>query len=139
MFSAVPCSSCGFTLWHPLLTADLLQVGLYDDRRYPGHLLAMPTEHYVHLEEVPAAEAARMLWSLQDLMGRLRAGLGAERVVFSAPEDEVPHLHFHLVPLPSVEEAPGELPPWALAGSPEELWPEQLEATLQKLRLTFNC
>lgn len=68
-----------------------------------GHLLLIPRKHYATLDEMPAAEAAEMLRHLPGLVAAVRSAAAAEGVNVlqnngAAARQEVPHVHFHIIP-----------------------------------------
>ena len=68
-----------------------------------GHLLVVPLNHYAHLSEMPAGEAAALAAHLPRLGRALRAATGAAGYNLLCNEgrvagQEVMHVHFHLIP-----------------------------------------
>ena len=68
-----------------------------------GHTLLIPKNHYVTLDEMPADEAGAMLRHLPVLVRAVQAATGCEGVNVlqnngKAAHQEVPHVHFHIIP-----------------------------------------
>ncbi|HUU22504.1 MAG TPA: HIT family protein [Phycisphaerae bacterium] len=68
-----------------------------------GHVLLVPREHYVTLEEMPAAVAAGMLAHLPALAAAVRKATGCQgyNVLQNngiVAHQVVPHVHFHIIP-----------------------------------------
>jgi len=68
-----------------------------------GHVLLIPRAHYVTLDEMPAAEAAAVLRHLPALVKAVKAATGRPGVNVlqnngKAAHQEVPHVHFHVIP-----------------------------------------
>lgn len=68
-----------------------------------GHVLLISKEHFVTLDQMPADTAARVLRCLPALVRAVQGAVGAEGVNVlqnngKAAHQEVPHVHFHLIP-----------------------------------------
>lgn len=110
MHYSVPCAECEFELWLPVCSNDVIQVGLYDDGRFPGRLLVMLTDHYDHLEDVPAELAARFTWSLQRVSASMKRTLAVDRINLAILGNAVPHVHAHLIPRRATDPLPHKSP-----------------------------
>lgn len=69
----------------------------------PGHTLVIPKQHYQNLEEIPEAELQFLILAVKKIGASLKAKLKIEGYAVSANNDpsagqEVPHLHFHIIP-----------------------------------------
>jgi histidine triad (HIT) family protein len=68
-----------------------------------GHVLLIPKEHYATLDQMPAEEAGEMLRHLPGLVRAVQSVTGCEGVNVlqnngKAAHQEVPHVHFHIIP-----------------------------------------
>jgi histidine triad (HIT) family protein len=68
-----------------------------------GHTLLIPRNHYRTLDEMPPDEAAAMLRHLPSLVRAVQAATGAGGLNVlqnngKLAHQEVPHVHFHLIP-----------------------------------------
>ena len=68
-----------------------------------GHVLLIPRDHYVTLDEMPADVAAAMLAHLPALAKAVRAATGCDGynvLQNNGPvaHQVVPHVHFHIIP-----------------------------------------
>lgn len=68
-----------------------------------GHALVIPKRHAVKLEDLSAAEAQAVMLAIHRLAPRLEEAVGAPATTIALHNgkeagQEVPHLHFHLVP-----------------------------------------
>ena len=68
-----------------------------------GHLLVIPKEHYGRLDEMPAELAGRVLAHLPRLSRAVSQATGAAGFNILQNNDkvaqqEVPHVHFHIIP-----------------------------------------
>ena len=73
-----------------------------------GHLLVEPKRHILDLSEMNETEAEALGTFFVRATAALKKGLGAEHVYVFRINDQVPHLHFHLVP--------------RYKGTPKEFW-----------------
>lgn len=69
----------------------------------PGHLLVVPTEHYETLAEVPPSLLAEVTTELPRLARALLEAVQASALNLTCNSgkdsgQEIPHLHFHLIP-----------------------------------------
>ncbi len=68
-----------------------------------GHVLLIPSEHYVTLDEMPADAAAAMLRHLPALTRAVQTAIGCEGVNVlqnngAIAHQVVQHVHFHIIP-----------------------------------------
>lgn len=68
-----------------------------------GHVLLIPTRHYVTLDQMPADEAAALLKHLPALVRAVQDATKCEGVNVlqnngAAAHQEVQHVHFHIIP-----------------------------------------
>jgi len=68
-----------------------------------GHVLLIPREHYQTLDQMPPDVAGRLLGRLPALVKAAAEAAGAEGVNVlqnngKAASQEVPHVHFHVIP-----------------------------------------
>lgn len=82
-----------------------------------GHVLLIPKERYVWMQDVPDALLGTLYCRAKKLMIALKNTLGSDYIQLSVVGKDVPHFHIHLIPrmlqdnLHSVEKikyAPGE-------------------------------
>jgi histidine triad (HIT) family protein len=65
----------------------------------PGHTQIITKRHVQTFEDLPAADAARLLTLGQQLARRMKAVYGVERVAFLFTGGDVAHVHAHVVPM----------------------------------------
>lgn len=98
---------------------------------HPGHALVIPKKHAANLEEIEEADLQKLIVVVKTVGGLLKEKLGYAGYNVNISNDpvagqEVPHLHFHLVP--------------RLAGDGLMLWPHsqyaagEAEEILRKLK-----
>ncbi len=69
----------------------------------PGHTLVIPKKHYSNLEEIPVSELEFLIRTVKKVGRLLKDKLGAPSYNIIENNDpiagqEIPHLHFHLIP-----------------------------------------
>lgn len=132
-----PCKDCGFELWHPLWSNPIVQVGLYDDARFPGRMIVMLNEHYDHFDEVPESLTANFMWELQCISRVARSVLAAERINMSILGNAVSHVHAHLIPRRATDPLPYSAP-WSDPRPRATLEIEALEQLTLKLSTALH-
>jgi histidine triad (HIT) family protein len=68
-----------------------------------GHLLVIPKKHYDPVTDTPDAVLCHLIKLCKQMAAALKTGLGAEGVNImqnngACAGQEVPHLHFHVIP-----------------------------------------
>ena len=63
-----------------------------------GHLLLIPKEHYVWMQDVPDELLSLLFIQTKKLMQALIAALSCDYVQVSIVGKDVPHFHIHLIP-----------------------------------------
>jgi len=96
-----------------IVAGDIPCYKIYEDKKVlafldinplnPGHTLIIPKHHYQNLEQIPAKELTYLILIVKKLGKRLKERLGVEGYAVSMNNDpvagqEVPHVHFHLIP-----------------------------------------
>lgn len=69
----------------------------------PGHSLIVPKKHYSTIEEISEGELCAVILMLKEIGGKIKDKLGYKGYNVSLNNDpvagqEIPHLHFHLIP-----------------------------------------
>ena len=82
--------------------ADEATVAFLDARPlFPGHVLLVPREHHVTIEDLPAGQVERFFLNGRRLARAVREAMGAEGTfvaINNVVSQSVPHLHLHVVP-----------------------------------------
>ncbi len=63
-----------------------------------GHLLLIPKEQYIWMQDVPDELLSRMFIKAKKLMIAVKEGLACDYVQISVVGKDVPHFHIHLIP-----------------------------------------
>ncbi len=85
-----------------LVFADEATVAFLDARPlFPGHVLLVPREHHVTIEDLPADQVERFFLNGRRLATAVREAMGAEGTfvaINNVVSQSVLHLHLHIVP-----------------------------------------
>lgn len=106
------CHECGFRLWVPLGRLRVSQVGLYDDRRFPGRSLLVLDHHEEDLSALEGQLLTDYMADLRDLSAAIKAVTGAPRINVAVLGNAVPHLHWHVIPRQPDREPLPNRSPW---------------------------
>jgi diadenosine tetraphosphate (Ap4A) HIT family hydrolase len=102
---------------HPGLIAELLQTYavLSDNQGCPGWCVLLLKEHREHLAELGVerqlgvfADVARVAAAMRAVFPRSGAGGGPPRINYGCLGNQVPHVHWHVVPRHADDPAPQE-------------------------------
>ena len=96
-----------------ILRGDLPSHKVYEDKislvfmdimpRSDGHCLVIPKYESVHLLDIPTIELAQLMAVVQKVAGAAKQAFNADGILIqqssgAAAGQEVPHLHFHVMP-----------------------------------------
>lgn len=100
---ARPCVFCEVVTGTEDLVVDTPDVAAFLDIRplFPGHLLVVPRQHVVTLDELPTDLVVPLFGVVQRAVTAMRTALEAEGAFVAQNNivsQSVPHLHVHVVP-----------------------------------------
>jgi diadenosine tetraphosphate (Ap4A) HIT family hydrolase len=110
--TAAECVMCArVTAEGPLFIADLGTSRVYfnEDQFFPGWVFVVLKRHAVELYDLEAPERAAMIEEVNRVARALAEVYGPVKMNYELLGNQVPHIHWHLVP--------------RLAGDPEPRWP----------------
>lgn len=98
-----PCVFCEVVAGGEALVVDEPDVAAFLDIRplFPGHLLIVPRQHVVTLDELPADQLAPLFGLAQRAVTAMQTAMGAQGAFVAQNNivsQSVPHLHVHVVP-----------------------------------------
>jgi histidine triad (HIT) family protein len=101
-------TSMNETIFGKIIRGEIPATKVYEDDRClafvdinpvaKGHLLLIPKEHFVWMQDVPDELLAYLFIKTKSLMKAMLAGLGCDYVQVSVVGKDVPHFHIHLIP-----------------------------------------
>jgi len=101
------------TLFEKIVAGEIPSFTVYEDETTyafldanplaPGHTLVIPKAPYERLQDVPAEEAADLFVVLGEVADAVEAAVDADATTIAlnngeAAGQEVPHLHWHVIP-----------------------------------------
>jgi diadenosine tetraphosphate (Ap4A) HIT family hydrolase len=142
--SAANCSLCrgedgGTLVWRD----DFCRVVLVDDADYPGFCRVILNAHQRELSDLLPAEQSRLLQVVVTIETTLRATLQPDKINLASLGNQVPHLHWHLIPR-YVDDAHFPQPIWGTRqreSNAAQLTTrhQHLPALLNHLQQALNC
>jgi diadenosine tetraphosphate (Ap4A) HIT family hydrolase len=93
---------------------------LHADQFFPGWSVLVLRRHATELFHLTAAERARLIEEVSDLARALAAAFGARKVNYALLGNQLPHIHWHVIPRLGDDPAPRE-PAFAVAHEPVRL------------------
>lgn len=63
-----------------------------------GHLLLIPKEHYIWMQDVPNELLSYLFLKTKELMSAIKKSLNCDYVQVSVVGKDIPHFHIHLIP-----------------------------------------
>ncbi len=96
------CAACALPearedpLWVATLPSGRLR--LQDDGDFPGYCILYFRRHVVELPDLAAAERGQLIEDLSAAAEAIRAVCGPAKLNYACLGNEVPHLHWHIVP-----------------------------------------
>ena len=134
--SAADCRACGGD-WPPAeaFIADCgpAKAYLHADQFFPGWTLLLLSRHATELWELERAERHDLIDAVADLARALADTYDAGKMNYELLGNEVPHIHWHLVPRRADDPAPRR-PVWTHAHEPRVLSAADQRARIDAIR-----
>lgn len=96
------------TVFGKIIRGEIPTTKVYEDDRClafldinpvsQGHLLLIPKEHYVWMQDVPDELLSYLFLQTKVLMKAMIGGLGCDYIQVSVVGKDIPHFHIHLIP-----------------------------------------
>jgi diadenosine tetraphosphate (Ap4A) HIT family hydrolase len=102
---------------HRIADCGVSTAYLHDDQFFPGWTVLVLNRHATELFELAAAERARLMDEVARVAQALAREFGAVKVNYALLGNQLPHIHWHLIPRGSHDPAPREAV-WAVAHVP---------------------
>lgn len=106
---------------------------LHDDQFFPGWVVLVLKRHARELFELDAAERAAMMDDVVRVARVLDATFSPRKINYACLGNQVPHVHWHVVPRLSADPLPLE-PVWAVPHAPLRLDAARLADRIGRLR-----
>jgi diadenosine tetraphosphate (Ap4A) HIT family hydrolase len=106
---------------------------LHGDQFFPGWTLLVLTRHATELWELSPDERHAVIDGVAELARALAAVYDARKMNYELLGNELPHIHWHLVPRRADDPAPRR-PVWTHAHEPRALSPADQRARIDAIR-----
>lgn len=135
------CKACAGT-WpsadHFIADLGLTTAYLHDDQFFPGWTVLVFQRHATELFHLTAAERSQLMEEVAHVAQALSRTYQARKINYELLGNQLPHIHWHLIPRLPADPAPLE-PVWRVAHDPVPLSGTDLDATIQRLREALHA
>lgn len=111
---------------------------LHDDQFFPGWTLLVLQRHATELFHLSAAERARLIEEVSAMARLLSDTFRATKINYELLGNQLPHIHWHLIPRLPTDPAPLE-PVWRVPHPPQVLDPGAEASLLTRLRTAWGA
>ncbi|HKA63981.1 MAG TPA: HIT family protein [Methylomirabilota bacterium] len=109
------------------------RVFLHDDQFFPGYVLLVLRRHATELYELSAAERLTLIEEVSRVAEALARVFQPVKMNYELLGNQVPHIHWHLVPRLSTDPEP-HAPIWRVAHEPAPLPPAAVRERIDLIR-----
>ncbi len=106
---------------------------LNEDQFFPGWTVLVLKRHATELFQLSAAERTALVEELSAVAGALAAALSAVKINYALLGNELPHIHWHLIPRLADDPDPRKSI-WAIPHEPRHLAAAERDARLSTIR-----
>jgi len=138
--NATGCPAC-LARW-PEASSRIVDLGLtvahlHDDQFFPGWTILVLKRHATELYELTGEERAGLIEEVTRAARVLATAYGARKMNYALLGNQIPHIHWHIVPRLGSDPAPDE-PVFGHRHAPHRLAPDDLAARVSELRRAFQ-
>ncbi len=130
------CKACAGT-WprsdHFIADLGLSMAYLHDDQFFPGWSVLVFKRHATELFHLAPTERIQLMEEVSRLAKILSEIFDAKKMNYGLLGNQLPHIHWHLIPRLSTDPAPQE-PVWRIAHNRVALSAEQVRSTLSRIK-----
>jgi diadenosine tetraphosphate (Ap4A) HIT family hydrolase len=134
------CTACTGT-WprpdHFLQDLGLSKAYLHDDQFFPGWTVLVLHQHVTELFHLAQQERARLIEEVSLVANTLSEVYQAKKVNYELLGNQLPHIHWHVIPRLPNDPAPLE-PVWRVPHTPVLLTGSSLQDTIARVRSTLQ-
>jgi diadenosine tetraphosphate (Ap4A) HIT family hydrolase len=112
-------------------------VYLHDDQFFRGWTVLVLKRHATELFELAAADRARLVDEVAAVAAALTRVHGAVKINYALLGNQLPHIHWHVIPRLGDDPAPRESV-WSVPHEPCPLGPAELRASIAALRAALG-
>jgi diadenosine tetraphosphate (Ap4A) HIT family hydrolase len=130
------CSACSGT-WphsdHFIADLGLSMAYLHDDQFFPGWTVVVFKRHATELFHLAPTERIQMMEEVSRFAKLLAETFDARKMNYGLLGNQMPHIHWHLIPRLSNDPAPLE-PVWCVPHDPVTLSEEAIQSTIARMK-----
>ncbi|HAP39217.1 MAG TPA: HIT family protein [Nitrospira sp.] len=132
----VGCTAC-LGIWprqdHFIADCGLTRAYLHDDQFFPGWTVLVLAHHATELFHLSRDARSRLIEEVAQVAALLHKEWHAVKINYELLGNQLPHIHWHLIPRLSQDPAPLE-PVWRIAHEPVQLEGDALASVIDRLR-----
>ncbi|MGH7324483.1 MAG: HIT family protein [Candidatus Rokuibacteriota bacterium] len=106
---------------------------LHEDQFFPGWTLLGLKRHATELFDLTREERAELIEEVSGVAQVLAASFSALKINYELLGNQIPHIHWHVVPRLPGDPAPRG-PVWLVEHAPRPLSPDELSERIQRIR-----
>lgn len=138
--NAGDCPACRGTWPAPeqrIADLGLTVASLHDDQFFPGWTLLVLKRHATELFQLSREERGRLIEEVSAVAEALAAAFGARKVNYELLGNQVPHIHWHVIPRLPADPAPRE-PVWGVRHEPRRLGSDERRGRIEEIRARLS-
>ena len=132
------CPVCSFSLWHPISRLSVSALGLYNDSRFPGRCILILDTHAEDFAELNANLAKAFVMDAQNAARAIRKVTNSVRINYAILGNQVPHIHFHLIPRGAPNDPDFTRSPWDTGVEKTEMDGARAQRLVQDIRTEID-
>ena len=117
---------------HFIADRGLSKIYLHDDQFFPGWTVVVFQRHATELFQLAPTERFQLIEEVTGIAKALSEVYQAKKINYELLGNQLPHLHWHIIPRLADDPAPLE-PVWRVPHSPVRLTGSILQATIDRL------
>jgi diadenosine tetraphosphate (Ap4A) HIT family hydrolase len=133
--SDVSCRACSGE-WpradHFIVDLELTNAYLHEDQFFPGWTVLVLKHHATELFHLTAVQRATLIEEMSKVANALSKVFQARKINYELLGNQLPHIHWHLIPRVECDPAPLE-PIWRVPHAPLRLEPSELQSRIRLL------
>ena len=117
---------------------SLTRVYLHEDQFFPGWTVLFLKRHATELFQLTQDERSQLIEDVNLVAQTLAQVYGARKINYELLGNQLPHIHWHIIPRLATDPAPLE-PVWRIEHEPVQLAPSDLQSQIQLIQKQLQC
>jgi diadenosine tetraphosphate (Ap4A) HIT family hydrolase len=118
---------------HRIGDCGLTTAYLFEDQFFPGWTVLVLNRHATELFQLSPDERSRLIEEVSRVAHTLAGFFQAVKINYELLGNQLPHVHWHLIPRLAGDPAPTE-PVWRVPHEPKRLAPQELRERIEALQ-----